>query len=257
MTRIPMPSKQVTDRQKSARAVTATAETHASEAAVNIEQLLSPHLQPGETFPNVSLLLRLVGRHIAAENEALVSADLNHERELSDDAAPRQARNDNADKVREILVELRSSVDATYGTAGLHTVRLQDAVPADPSVLGTTGHAVLAALKDATNHFPPPRNNRLTLDRQSFVSDLEAALPPLDAALATVAKEVREAEVTLAQKRKALDSNDRTFSRGASTLSALFALGGLDDAASNVRPSGRKPGQTAETEEPAPPAPTP
>lgn len=250
-----MPSKQVTDRQKSARAVAATAETHAQQAASHIEQLLTPHLQAGEAFPDLSLFLRLVGRHIATENESLVNADVAHERELSDDAAPRQARDDNAEKVREILIDLRASIEATYGSPGLHTVGLADAVPTDPSVLATAGRAVLDALKNIAIEFPPPRNKRLTLDRKSFVDDLDAALPPLESALASVAKEAREAEVTLAQKRKAMESNDRAFSRGASTLSVLFALGGLDDAASKVRPSGRKPGQTAESEQPeAPPA---
>lgn len=245
-----MPSKQVTDRQKSARAVAATAETHAQQAASQIQQLLAPYLQSGENFPDLSVFLRLVGRHVASENELLVNADIAHERELSDDAAPRQARDDTAEKVREILLDLRSSVEATYGPPGLHTVGLADAVPVDPSVIAATGRAALVALKDTANAFPIPRHTRLALDRKAFVDDLEAALPPLEVALAAVAKEAREAEVTLSEKRRAMDSNDRAFRRGASTLSVLFALGGLEDAASKVRPSGRKPGQTLDAEEP-------
>ena len=96
----------------------------------------------------------------------------------------------------------------------------------------------------------PRADFRFSLDRNGFATDLEMALPPLESALESVANEAREAEVTLMQKRDAMMNNDRAFSRGASTLTVLFALAGLDDAASKVRPSGRKPGRTVEAEEP-------
>jgi len=243
-----MASKAVTDRQKSARSVTAAAHTHANEVAGRIAELLSPHLRPDEDMPDVGLLLRLVGRLIATENEALVRADAAHERELADDAAPRKARDEAVEKVRRILVDLRAAVETTCGMAGLPRLHLLEAVPTDPSVLATIGRSVLDALRDESVRLPAARRRGLTLDREAFAEELELELPPLDKALAAVAREAREAEATLRQKRVAMEANDRAFSRGAAVLSSSFALAGLEDLAGRLRPSSRQPGETNEFE---------
>ena len=46
-----MSSKQITDREKSARAVVAVGETQAEAAGVALGKLLLPHLAKGETLP--------------------------------------------------------------------------------------------------------------------------------------------------------------------------------------------------------------
>jgi len=243
-----MASKAVTDRQKSARSVTAAAHTHANEVGSRVTAILSPHLRPDEEMPDVSLLLRLVGRLIATENEALVRADAAHERELADDAAPRRARDEAVEKVRRILVDLRAAVETTCGMSGLPRIHLAEAVPTDPSVLATIGRTVLDALKDESVRFPAARRRGLSLDRSAFAEELELELPPLEKALAAVAREAREAEATLRQKRAAMEANDRAFSRGAAVLSATFALAELDELAKRVKPSARHPGETNDSE---------
>lgn len=243
-----MASKAVTDRQKSARAVAAAAHTHANEVAVRVAELLSPHLRPDEEMPDVSLFLRLVGRLIATENEALVRADAAHERELADDAAPRKARDEAVEKVRRILVDLRAAVETTCGMAGLPRLHLLEAVPTDPSVLATIGRSVLDALRDESVRLPAARRRGLSLDREAFAEELELELPPLEKALAAVAREAREAEATLRQKRAAMEANDRAFSRGAAVLSSTFALAGLEELAGKLKPSQRQPGETNEFE---------
>src|SRR5262245_28458075 len=77
-----MASKQVTDREKSARAVAAAAETHAAQIAQGFLRELTPYLKAGEPMPDVGLLARLMGRKILADNAALSAADTAHEREL-------------------------------------------------------------------------------------------------------------------------------------------------------------------------------
>jgi hypothetical protein len=246
-----MASKQVTDRQKSTRAVAAAADKHADEIGSHLGAMLSPHLQKGETMPDVALLARLVGRLVAVRCDALVAADRAHEAELSDDSAPREARDEAADHVRQVLVDLRSAVDTLYGAAGLTKLRLAAPVPTDPQVLATAGGNVLEALEDATVKLAKPSRAGLKLDRQAFADDLSAEIPKLQAALKVVAREAREAEATLLAKTRAMADNDRDFSRGADLLSALAEAGGLDDLGKRVRPSGRRPGQTASSD-PAP-----
>jgi len=243
-----MASKAVIDRQKSARSVVAAAHAHASEVALRVAEHLSPYLRPDEEMPDIALCIRLVGRFIASENEALVRADAAHERELADDAAPRKARDDATEKVRRILVDLRAAVETTCGMAGLPRLHLAEAVPTDSSVLAMVGRSVLDALMDESVKLPAPRRRGLSLDRTAFAEELGMELPLLERALAAVAREAREAEATLRQKRSAMESNDRAFSRGAAFLSSTFALGGLDDLASKLKPSLRHPGETHDFE---------
>ncbi|WP_438034668.1 hypothetical protein [Sorangium sp. So ce204] len=57
-----MPSKLVTERQKSANSVVASGEAHAGRIAAELEALLSPHLRKGEKMPDLSLFTHIAGR---------------------------------------------------------------------------------------------------------------------------------------------------------------------------------------------------
>lgn len=247
-----MASKLVIGREKSSRAVAASAETHADEVAKGFAAELSPYLKSGEKLPDVALLVRLVARRLAADTAALVAADDAHERELADDAAPREARDEAAARLRAVLVDARAAVDAAFGPAGLRNLRLDGAVPDDPTVLATTGERVAGALRDAGIKLPKPRRAAMKLDRAALASEIEAELPALKKALAKVATEEREKETTLRAKQSAMRKSDRSFGQGASLLSASFAFAGLEDLAAKVRPSGRRPGRTAAEDEEAP-----
>jgi hypothetical protein len=243
-----MATKGATDREKSTRAVVTAAETHANEIAAGMNRVLEPYLAKGETMPDTALLARLMGRWLDAEGKANLAADVAHEKELADDAAPREQREQANAKVRQTLIDLRAGVDATYGPAGLKKLGLDQAVPGDPSVVATTGWNVLNFLEDASIKLPAPRKG-LKLDRKSFAEDLKAELPNLDKALKDVAREIREAEATLAAKRAATESNDRAFSRGAGWLSATCMAAGLDDISARIKPSARRAGQTETLEQ--------
>lgn len=241
-----MPSKLVVDRTKSSRWVSAASDTHAADVAKGVGRELAPYLGRGEGMPDLELLCRLIGRMVAARSKALADADAAHERELADDAAPREARDEAAAAVRGVLVDLRAAIEAAHGAPGLTLLSLGGPVLADATALAAQGREVLAALSDATRKLPKPRRAGLRVERSAFVDDLREELGKLEAALGAVAREAREAESTLRVKGAAMEDNDRAFSRGASFLAATFALAGLDDLAARVRPSARRPGEVAE-----------
>ncbi len=97
------------------------------------------------------------------------------------------------------------------------------------------------------------------------VSDSRSrALTPatkLDDSLDEVAKEEREAEATLVEKRASMDAYDRAFSLTANLAGTLLELAEETELARRVRPSQQRPGQTAADArgepEPAPPVPPP
>lgn len=239
-----MASKAVVDRQRAARTVASAAYTYSADAAARVKETLVRYAKPGEQVPDLQLLLRLVGRMIASENEALVRADAAHEVELADDNEPRQQRDEAAENLRRMLTDLRTAVETTYGTAGLPRLQLIDNVPNDPALLASFARTVLTHLRDESVKLPPPRRRGLSLDREAFAEEIATELPALEKALSAVAREAREAEVTLRAKRLTMDANDRAFTRGAGLLSAVFALAGLDELADKTRPSPIHPGQT-------------
>jgi hypothetical protein len=249
-----MTSKQVTDREKSARAVGAAAKTHAAQIAAGFNRELTPHLEPGETLPDAGLLARLIGRKIVADNTALLAADHAHEQELADDAGPREDRDDAAAKVRSVLVDLRAAIESAYGARGLTLLGLGDAVAVDPSVVATAAGNVQKALKDQNIKLPKPKRAGMKIDRAAFAEDIAGELPALQKALAKVATEEREKEVTQRVKNEAMAKNDAAFTSGADFLATSCQVAGLIDIAAKVRPSGRRPGRVATEDDAAAPA---
>lgn len=247
-----MPSKEVTDRQKSARAVSAAAEAHAAQAAERLAADLKPFLAKGEHMPDAALLLRLLGRGIVAGGDTLAAADLAHEKELTDDAGPRRRRDASRAALYQTAYETRDVVSTQYGAEGLAALSMTAPAPADPTALAHWVTAAVERLNDPAVKLPAPKRKAVKVDRKALADDLAADLPALTTALSDVDRERREAEATLGDKGKAMEGYDGAFRRGAGALTAVFRAAGMDDIAAKVRPSGRRPGTTAEAEPEAP-----
>lgn len=249
-----MPSKQVTDRQKSSNAVVAAIDTHAANAAAAMTTLLSSHLHSGESMPDVALLLKLVGRTMTSTMQSLVAADQAHLTELADDDPARRERDDTATTLRQQFVDLREILTGMYGGAFANQI-LAEAVPRDPVMLLQYATTVEENLDRAT--LPTPRIPGASLDKAAIISRIGSLRQTLDQTIQSVAREVREAQATQSAKDAAMDSFDRFFSMGADATSSLFRLAGMPEQAAKVRPSIRRPGQTVNDDETADPATTP
>jgi len=169
------PSKEVLDREKSTRGVVAAGDTHAVDIAAAITRELSTHLHKGEALPDLTLFAQLIGRKVKADFEVLVRADRAHEAELSDDAAPREARDVAAEKVRSALVDLRDSVNTAHGAAGLKKLGLTEAISADPTAIASRAVSVEEALRDDAIKLPKSRRPSLKVDLRSV--DLPPNMP--------------------------------------------------------------------------------
>lgn len=242
------PSKQVVDRHKDAQSVVASVRIHAAAVQAGLAQVLTPHLRPGETLPDLGLTLALIGRWIEARDHALTTADTAHQTELADDDGFRDARDRSAAELYAWTTDLREALDGVFGSEAMATWGVSGKTPRDPSQLAA--FAIDLAARLSASDLPTPRFTA-NVDRLSIAADLRARVTPLTDALADVAREFREAERTLIDRDAAMTSFDRVFGRTTAALSALYRLGGQDEPAARIRPSGRRPGRLAGPTEPA------
>ena len=151
------------------------------------------------------------------------------------------------------LVELREVLTGAYGGATTSTV-FSGPTPEDPVVLSRFADEVATA--PGRVKLPTPRIKGAKLDPSETAGELRALRAGLDAALKGVAREVREAQATLDAKNQAIAAYDETFGGGSTTLTGLLRMAGKPELAARVRPSSRRPGQTAsETGEATPQGP--
>jgi hypothetical protein len=180
----------------------------------------------------------------------MVDADAAHEAELGDDEAIRRARDEAASALSDKLVELREVLTGVYGTASASAV-FAGPTPEDPVVLSRFAGELGTQL--ARIKLPAPRVKGAKLDIAETATALQEQSATLDTHLNDVARELREAQATLEAKNQAMAAYDELFLGVATTLSGLLRLAGKADLAARVRPSTRRPGQTAsEAEDKAP-----
>jgi hypothetical protein len=250
-----MASKLVIQQQKITTALQSAADTHAESAAVAVEKLLAPHLQKGEKMPDVALLLKLSGRLLEESTRKLVEADEAHERELADDRAPRERRDAASQAIYSRLVDLRDALSGLYGTSIAEAAGFRERTPKDPVQLARFASQVVGAL--GSLKLGSPRIAGAKLNPREALQEIEGQLVVLQGSLKEVAREVREAEQTLATKSQAMAEQQHLASGVANLLAGVFRLAGLDELAERVRPSARraaeqsKPGDEETTDKPS------
>ncbi|MFO0587767.1 MAG: hypothetical protein U0441_09520 [Polyangiaceae bacterium] len=247
-----MSSKQVTDRQKSAQAVIFAATTHAPRVGKSTKDMLSPMLKKNQEPADVeALMLHLAGWLERAKDE-MVRTDEAHSHELADDAEPRARRDETKAELSEELVSLRNLVAGVYGAKVTKELGFSTETPSDPVVLWRFAGEVSKALRKKSALPPPQRGKtKVTWSPAETADQIDEIRERLDAANKDVAREAREAQGTLADRNKALETYDDVFRRVANLLVGLFMFAGETELADKVRPSARRAGQT---EELAPPA---
>ncbi|AUX39272.1 hypothetical protein SOCE26_006560 [Sorangium cellulosum] len=235
-----MPSRLVLERQKRASAVIAAGEAHADPIAAEIDALLSPYLHKGEQMPDVSLLMQLAMRAVADASDRMVTADEAHFVELSDDASPREGRDEAAHELYDELSDLRDWLTGIYDAAALERLGFAHAPPRDPAQLERFTREVVRAL--SAKELPEPHRKGVRWDPDGTVLRIERLHDALLSHFMDVAREAREAEATRLARHAAISAHDERFSRATAFLAGIFRLAGHADLAHRVRPPTRRHG---------------
>ncbi len=234
----------VVDRRKSAEAVAAISQAQSAPLA---DQLTTQLGIDGAL--TLEAFLDKLAQALLGSRAKMVKADEAHQSELSDDPKARDARDAAARHLTSTLVSLRDVVTGLYGRETAARV-FTEATPSDPVEL--QGFAAVVTGRLASTEFGASQVPGTSVDAAACAIQLERESNELAARLQDVAREVRETQATLVAKNAAIAEYDRAFTGIAKVFEGLFILAGQPEFASRVRPSRRRPGQTAEstTDEP-------
>lgn len=248
-------AKQVTDRQGATHVVASAAETHAERLQEKFAAIFTPHLKGKEKLPDVGLVARLIARRLRATTDVLVDKSDAYDKELADDAGPREERDEKAATLTREVVEIRSLLEAAYGPGILRELGIDGKTDVEPKAILGKAKRLVDELTNPSRTWPKPRRKGVKIDPAAWVEDLQAPIQSLERAIEAVAREAREAQAANSAKINAMNQNDDVFSRSASCLSELLRLVEEDKLSGQVKPSGRRPGRVVEeAEDAAPPA---
>ncbi|APR78830.1 Hypothetical protein A7982_04177 [Minicystis rosea] len=249
-------AKVVSSRIAISRTVLASVEVHGADVAKELSEILFPQgVPPTLTVPG--LITALHGA-LSGAMEAMAVADVAHAQELSDDEAPRLARESGIAALRAQMIGLRSTFSSVYGTGILGAYGLAGETPDDPEAL-LQRVASTAQLLKSRPITETPRQIGITIDAPALGDALFATASELRAALADVRREEREAQITLGRRDEAVAVWNKRYQGVADVITGIYELVGRTDLADRVRPTARRrAGLTEEADTtPAPTPPTP
>lgn len=244
-------AKQVTDRQGATDVVASSAETHADQIQEKFDTLFAPFLKPKEKLPDIRLVVQLIARRLRATTAMLVDRSDSYDKELTDDAAPRAARDESAATLTSEIVEIRGLLEAAYGPGILRELGIDGKTDVEPKAILAKAKRLVDELKNPSRKWPKPRRAGVKIEAASWIDGLMHPIHALEKALHEVTREAREAQAASNAKNLAMDENDEVFARSATAISAMLRLVQEDAFAARVRPSGRRPGTVADPEDPA------
>ena len=255
-------SKQVTDRQRSSRAVLAAIKEHKDVIAAAQRALLEgAAARLGQPAVDVGAYLEQCADTLKYGMQLLTAASAAHTQEALDDSEPRERRDRCERALRDHLTPVRKVVDGIYGDPGLRTLGFWEPLPSTVDVLLNYAETVVDALKRPGLVLAPVLATGATqFDAAAHAAVLEPLVANLRTALADVSREAAELSTTLIAKNKALEINDRNFISIAGIVERMARGAGLGEVADRIRPSTANPGVLIEVPseaELATPGPTP
>lgn len=227
-----MLSKLVTDYLKSARELSAILRAQRGAISNKLSETLQPVLAKGESLPDGGFLLELFARHVDRAAAELEAADAAHNEELSDDAGPRKQRDEAAEGLRGIVVDIKQAMQALYGPEALGEYRIPEEVPHDPAAVQRMGADVSEALE--TKALPKPVMEGVKVDAGPWVAKMKKPLKALEGAISDVAREAGEAQATQVKKNQALAAFEKAFGMGAAGGRGLLSAAGEEEHAKRI-----------------------
>lgn len=208
--------------------LTAAVENYAAEVGTRLAGLLEPFLLPGETFPDLALAFRLVGRLIRGRFETFMSFYRTQVDESAKKIRPLEDLEELAGALRDKMVEYRLLARAAYGRKrSAEIIPIDGDTPATPPELYRHGTHAIQRLGEPAEA-PPVIVKGVTVDPSKWIGELTPLVEALGVALGVVEGKRGQISGNVADKGDAKKDLDFVFSHGKSLLQAMFFLAGME-----------------------------
>jgi hypothetical protein len=202
------------------------------------------------------MVLTALGASLQRSGSELRDADLAHAAELSDDDAPRAAREQGIITLRARLIGLRGTLSSVFGNGILSAYGLAGETPEDADLLLHRAASV-ADLLAKRPLAEVPLHEGVTIDAIALGHSLAKPIKHLTDALADVKREEREAQLTLKARNESAAAWNTRYQGIADTATGIYEAVGHTDLADRVRPTARRRAGVAEAADLPAPAPAP
>lgn len=230
-------SKMVAARVAISRTVISSLEVHGADVSAELAKILFPKGSPKQL--TVEGFVQALAGALQRSVDDLVQADRAHAQELSDDDAPRAARDSSVADVREQLINLRSTLLAVYGPSVLKAYGLAGETPEDAEMLLSRANNT-ASLLTTRELSEKPRQKGVTVDPKALAKSLSASAKVLEKALGDVRREEREGQLTRQKRDSAALVQSGRYQGVADLATGIFELCGRSGLADVVRPTARR-----------------
>jgi hypothetical protein len=240
-----MPSKLVLTRQRSCNAVIESVKTNAPLIGASLDALFKP-VNDQQAIASHEALLCLYSALLSGACAAMITADEADIQEGLDDAEPIRRRDQEAQALYEKVLALRRTT-SILGEITTKALGISGEIPRDPLTLSR----LVSDISNAAHKINPPEPliEGVSLDLKTAAASLNVTSAKLDAAIADVARELREGQQALSTKNAAIQHYDNIFAAIVPILENLYRLAGKPDLANKIHPSSRRPGVIAELPE--------
>jgi len=236
-----MYSKMVTQREKSADALSGVLASHTNEASALFTEMLAPYLDEGGSVPDLAQMQDLLARRLATLRSNLVSADRSHFGERKGDSTLREERDAAVTELVKLLSRLRFIVDNACNTQVCKDLwGLDGTLPRDPAAVRNIAGRVVEQLRGPSFELPGALAG-VSLEPAPWSDLLEEPLQRLDQALKGLSKERGETARSQVSKDQALEEYDHAYQATARLFEDLFRLVGMTKLAKTVRDRRRSP----------------
>ncbi|MCH9647626.1 MAG: hypothetical protein K0U98_05260 [Deltaproteobacteria bacterium] len=235
-----MPSKMVSDRQKTALSLQAAALRHAGRAAESFGARLVPEGGDGEADVELANWLTKVGNRLALRAEQLVEADRAKLGELHRGRELRRRREALTANLARFLSELRWMVDSAFGAgSSVQALGLEGIMGRKPVVVHLKARMAVERLEQGAMEALGPHMAGVAFDSERLLVLLRATTEELGAVLAELAAADRQAEGRSVAKTTSMAAFDHEAKWTARLLEAAFSLAGEVELAARVRRTAR------------------
>ena len=243
-------AKEVNVREAAAETVAAAADAHSERVSQAFKDRFQKFAPKNKPVPDMGVVLRMLASAVRASAAELVEKSEAHDAELSDDAAPREARDRATAELVQAMVSIRGTTETVYGRAGLKALGIDGRTPTDSKAIQEHARKLVKQLNDPKLKLPTPQDG-VKIDTSVWIAKVSKPLAVLAQARKDVAREEREAEITGNDKTRAMEAFNEMFGVVATFTSSMLDLIGEDDLAGRIKPSLRRRGVTAEADEAA------